>query len=64
MQETLAHSVFDPIVLYCASGPRSILATETLLKMGYKDVRYLEGGIKGWKDYGGNLDENYGVYSK
>lgn len=41
-----------------------MLASDALQKMGYQDVRYLDGGIKGWKNNGGSLDENYGVYSK
>jgi len=44
---------FDPerrTILYCASGGRSALATETLQGMGYADVAHLEGGIKAWKE--------------
>lgn len=62
-QESVVPNVFDPIVVYCAAGPRSVLVSDVLQKMGYKSVRYLEGGIKGWKDFGGSVDENYGVYS-
>jgi rhodanese-related sulfurtransferase len=46
---------FDParrIVLYCATGGRSALATDTLVQMGYRDVSHLEGGLKAWKDSG------------
>ncbi len=36
------------IIIYCKSGARGILATETLLKLGYKNVKNLEGGWKAW----------------
>tara|TARA_B110000444_G_scaffold254894_1_gene288183 strand:+ start:8370 stop:8792 length:423 start_codon:yes stop_codon:yes gene_type:complete len=40
------------ILLYCRSGNRSQAAAETLLDLGYTDVRDLESGIMGWKDAG------------
>ncbi len=46
---------FDPekrIILHCASGGRSALATQTLMDMGYKNVAHLDGGIKAWKETG------------
>lgn len=46
---------FDPdhrIILVCASGGRSALATETLRSMGYQDVAHLDGGIKAWREQG------------
>ncbi|OUT97027.1 MAG: hypothetical protein CBC01_07170 [Betaproteobacteria bacterium TMED41] len=36
-------------ILYCATGWRSALATNTMKKMGYKNVLSLEGGFKQWK---------------
>jgi rhodanese-related sulfurtransferase len=42
---------FDPerrIILTCASGGRSALATETLQGMGYGNVAHLDGGINEW----------------
>ena len=42
----------DRIVLYCAGGPRSILATTALHEMGYTDVESLEGGFERWKSEG------------
>jgi adenylyltransferase/sulfurtransferase len=41
-----------PVVIYCASGIRSALATETLLEMGYSDVANLKGGFNAWKEAG------------
>jgi len=46
---------FDPTrrtILYCASGGRSALATETLQRMGYDNVAHLDGGIKAWMEAG------------
>lgn len=34
----------QPILLYCASDKRSILGLQTLIKQGFKNVRYLSGG--------------------
>ena len=42
---------FDPerrIILHCAGGGRSALATQALQEMGYKDVAHLESGMNGW----------------
>jgi molybdopterin/thiamine biosynthesis adenylyltransferase/rhodanese-related sulfurtransferase len=37
------------VVLYCASGTRSVLAARSLAELGYTDVRSLAGGFTGWK---------------
>ena len=37
------------LVLYCASGSRSLLAAESLLKRGYARVHNLEGGMTCWR---------------
>lgn len=44
------------IILHCASGGRSALATQTLLAMGYTNVAHLDGGIKAWKDAGFDVE--------
>jgi molybdopterin/thiamine biosynthesis adenylyltransferase/rhodanese-related sulfurtransferase len=41
-----------PVVLYCASGTRSVLAARSLTELGYSDVRSLAGGFTGWKRAG------------
>jgi molybdopterin/thiamine biosynthesis adenylyltransferase/rhodanese-related sulfurtransferase len=40
------------IVLYCASGIRSVFASQTLAEMGYTDVVSMTGGFQGWKSQG------------
>lgn len=39
-----------PVVIICRSGNRSAFATETLLQMGFTDVRSVKLGVKGWND--------------
>ncbi len=41
-----------PVVLYCASGTRSVLAARSLFELGYTNVRSLAGGFTGWKRAG------------
>ena len=37
------------IVVFCADGgARSVLATQTLQRLGFKDVMHLEGGFNKW----------------
>jgi len=42
----------QPVVLYCASGVRSLLAAETLKQLGYRQPVSLAGGYNGWKNAG------------
>lgn len=41
------------LVLFCAAGWRSALATKTLLEMGFDNVAHVDGGFKAWKEGGG-----------
>lgn len=43
-------------IIHCASGWRSLLATELLQKMGLKPVLNLKDGFKGWKEAGGPVE--------
>lgn len=46
---------FDPqqeLILYCAGGGRSALATKTLQEMGFEKVAHLDGGFKAWEEAG------------
>jgi sulfur-carrier protein adenylyltransferase/sulfurtransferase len=50
-----------PILMLCASGRRSLLAAESLQRMGYRDVASVAGGFQRWSSEGfpvatGNLD--------
>src|ERR1700730_2176530 len=40
------------IICHCGGGGRSALATESLQKMGYRNVRSMAGGLKAWKAAG------------
>jgi rhodanese-related sulfurtransferase len=40
------------VIVHCASGGRSALATVALRDLGYRDVAHLDGGIAAWRDAG------------
>jgi rhodanese-related sulfurtransferase/rubrerythrin len=39
-----------PIIVYCAVGGRSRMATRLLANLGFKEVFHLQGGIQAWED--------------
>jgi len=39
----------DEIVVYCKKGKRSIMAAKYLTQLGYKNVKYIDGGWKNWE---------------
>ena len=39
------------IVVFCGGGSRAALAGSTLLDLGFKNVKNLEGGFRMWKDF-------------
>ena len=43
-------------IIHCASGWRSLLATEVLQRMGLKPVVNLRGGFGAWKEAGGPIE--------
>jgi rhodanese-related sulfurtransferase len=45
------------VVIYCARGNRSALAADAMQRMGYTDVTSMSGGIRGWVDAGGDVEE-------
>src|ERR1043165_77819 len=51
----IEEKVPDPnamIICHCGGGGRSVLAAESLQKMGYKNVRSMAGGLRAWKAAG------------
>lgn len=49
------------IVLYCGGGYRSALAALNLQQMGYTNVISMDGGFRGWKEAGLEVDSSPGV---
>ncbi|GIW70680.1 MAG: hypothetical protein KatS3mg102_0222 [Planctomycetota bacterium] len=41
-----------PIVVHCASGGRSLLAADSLQRLGYRDVASMAGGYRAWEQAG------------
>src|SRR5262249_18924073 len=50
--DTITTDKDQPIVCYCGGCRRSALAAQSLQKMGFKNVKSLAGGYKGWKESG------------
>lgn len=44
------------IIAYCAAGVRSARASKILDDAGFKKVKNLKGGIRGWKSSGGAVE--------
>jgi rhodanese-related sulfurtransferase len=49
------------ILVYCQTGGRSALATETLQKLGYEKPVSLAGGFKTWQDSGLPIEKPRGA---
>lgn len=47
--ETAIPDKGKPVLVVCGSGVRSLFAAESLLQLGYRDVRSVEGGYEAWK---------------
>lgn len=45
------------ILLYCRSGRMSTLSAQTLVKLGYTNVKKLTGGIIAWEEAGFTLEQ-------
>ncbi|MCK4874207.1 MAG: rhodanese-like domain-containing protein [Sulfurimonas sp.] len=48
------------IVSFCRDGPRSAIASRTLINMGYKNATYLKGGLKAWAVAGYKIKNGLG----
>ena len=44
-------------VFYCQSGWRSVLAAQTVPRMGLENVCHIGGGYRAWKDAGAVIEE-------
>lgn len=44
------------VVIYCASGNRTVLSADTLQLMGYANVAAMTGGIRAWAEAGGEVE--------
>jgi len=44
------------VVVYCKTGGRSCLASQTLVKMGYKNIKNMDGGWQAWMKAGYPVD--------
>ncbi|RKO98101.1 hypothetical protein CXG81DRAFT_8194, partial [Caulochytrium protostelioides] len=56
--EAVVPELDDLVVLYCAGGVRSLLAAESLRRMGYTNVYSLKGGMGAWIRSGYEVAEN------
>ncbi|MFW0094846.1 MAG: rhodanese-like domain-containing protein, partial [Coxiella endosymbiont of Haemaphysalis qinghaiensis] len=50
--ETVVPDNQRKLVLYCSGGFRSALASDSIQKMGYRNVLSMDGGFTGWKGAG------------
>ena len=44
------------VIIYCASGRRSIFAADTMQTMGYSNVASMATGFRGWCEAGGDVE--------
>ncbi|HEY0794005.1 MAG TPA: rhodanese-like domain-containing protein [Chthoniobacterales bacterium] len=54
--DLLIPDVSTPVVVYCSGGERGALAADSLLRMGYQNVRSLKGGLQNWLESGGTVE--------
>lgn len=48
-----------PVLVYCRTSRRSAIASETLLKNGYREVYNMAGGIIEWERAGYPVEKSY-----
>ena len=59
IERDIERAIPDPnaeIILYCGGGFRSALTAESLMKMGYRNVISMDGGIRAWREAGYPLE--------
>ncbi len=49
-----------PVIVICRSGQRSVLAAHVMQLMGFKSVKSLKTGIRGWNDFEQPMQNNLG----
>ena len=52
-----------PTIVYCASGRRSLAASQLMVGQGFGDVYNLVGGIKSWQGHGATGPPDFGLTS-
>lgn len=57
--ENIVNDRATPIILYCGGGYRSVLAAQSLQKMGYTQVFSMAGGYRSWKEANYPLEESH-----
>ncbi|RRO19235.1 DUF2892 domain-containing protein [Saccharopolyspora rhizosphaerae] len=62
-REELTAQHGDPVVLVCASGGRAEQARTLLENAGLRRISVLSGGISGWQQQGGELDQGRGTWA-
>lgn len=50
--EALVPDAARETIVYCADGFRSALAADTMRHMGYSNVSFMTGGLRGWREAG------------
>lgn len=56
--ETFAPNKASELILYCGGGFRSVLASDSLQRMGYTNVRSMAGGWRAWVEAGAPIEES------
>jgi len=49
------------IIVICRSGKRSVLAADVMQQMGYRKIKSLKTGMRGWSDYEQEMVDGKGV---
>lgn len=57
LRETKLADRHQEIIIYCASGGRSLLAAMTLLDMGFTNVTSMAGGFGAWQEEGRKIEK-------
>ncbi|MBX7115703.1 MAG: aminotransferase class V-fold PLP-dependent enzyme [Myxococcaceae bacterium] len=58
----LVRNMATPVYVYCATGKRSAMAADTLIKMGYANVFSVKGGFEGWREHGLPVKGGSGIH--